>query len=101
MATEDISTLISNARSRAAVLSSLDNAFETKLSGAHRRPLNEVELSTNSHNDRDSFIDNLQELLRGTGVYSRQKIEDQIKGKTIVLQHLRSGSTNAMDKLKK
>lgn len=101
MATRDISTLISNARSRAAVLSSLDNAFEAKLQNAHKRPLNEVELSVNSHNDRDAFIDHLQELLRGTGVYSRQKIEDQIKGKTIVLQHMRSGSTNAMSKLKK
>jgi len=101
MATENISTLINNARSRAAALSSLDNAFETKLSGTHKRPLNEVELSTRIHNDRDTFIDHMQDLLRGSGVYSRQKIEDQIKGKTIVLQHLRSGSTNALAKLKK
>ena len=101
MATENISTLINNARSRAAVLSSLDNAFEAKLTGAHKRPLNEVEISTNSHNDRDTFIDNMQELLRSSGVYSRQKIEDQIKGKTIVLQHMRTGNVNAMAKLKK
>lgn len=100
-AVKDISTLISNARSRAAILSSLDNAFEVPLSGVRKKPLNEVELSTRIHNDRDAFIDHLQELLRGAGIYSRQKIEDQIKGKTIVLQHMRSGSTNAMAKLKK
>jgi len=101
MASGNITTLIDNARSRAAVLSSLDNAFEVKLQDAHKKPLNEVEKSAHSHNDRDAFIDHLQEMLRGTGVYSRQRIEDQVKGKTIVLQHLRSGSTNALAKLKK
>ena len=101
MSSDNITTLITNARSRAAVLSSLDNAFDTKLQNTHKKPLNEVEQSLITHSDRDAFIDHLQELLRGTGVYSRQRIEDQIKGKTIVLQHLRSGSTTAMAKLKK
>ena len=100
MATEDINTLISNARSRAAVLTSLDNAFDN-IGNVNKTPLNEVELSSQRHSDRDVFIDRLHDLLKGTGVYSRQKVEDQIKGKTIVLQHLRSGSGNAVSRLKK
>jgi len=94
-----VNTIIRNAKTRASILSSLDNSFGGKgssLSSSKTKTNPQREsIGGSKENSRDKMISNLMELVGDSSDRTRGKVSEQLVGKSLVLESVKQSETVA------